>query len=121
MYYKVITKSGNELLSAYIGEIFPNLAIKYKLNEWVKPIKGILYVFSNLEDAENFKFSRGNSIFECEVENPVKGGLIIAGSYQSDHIYRFLTSHIDIKEFCTHFPPNGTITCSAVKLLKEIE
>jgi hypothetical protein len=128
-FYKVVTK---DLKSAWLGstsEII-DLAVDYKLDEWVYPMKDTqLMVFSDLDAARRWS-TRGWStfiycefyIFECKIKKSKCAYFVYTDRYW---IEKFLLSQ-DKKSFLLHnnhlvdTPPNHTVFCDAVKLIKKV-
>ena len=104
--YKVVTRrtllSCNMLVT--IG------GVKYKINEWTKPVKGFcpLCVFDTIEDAEIFNYHMLDSIYECLYEESKK-----------DAIY-YINSWKNIIKKGLEFLPRGTVLATKVKLLRRV-
>lgn len=76
MYYKVVSKSLGNLLSAVTDDLPDKYVIKYEIGKWVEPkIKGSkIFVFNNREVAFEFtKNSKSWFVYECEVDGIYKG------------------------------------------------
>lgn len=121
-YYKVVTAN---LKSAWLSHAYytEDLAVQYKLNEWVYPIKDTqLMVFSDFD----FAYRWSNIIhdvcyiFECEVK------------LSKDH-YFVNTDRLCIRDFLLSKdkreywldnnqdePPLNTVFCDAVKLITKV-
>ena len=93
--YKVVMK--RTLRSCSMVTLFGS--VKYKVNEWVNPVKGFgpLCVFNYLFDAKRFNFYASGTIYECLYEPN-----LIASSL---HLYDL---------------PPWTILASKVKLIKRV-
>lgn len=140
IYYKVVT---HDLQSAIINPYLErhishykynatkDFCVQYKINEWVKPEKPgtKLMVFSNLDDAKEFALFQGIHllIYKCSVRNPTKHGFI-TDLDKLGYIYPTLIKRIKQKKKITDLYqeceknsiPEGTVFCSAVKLLEEV-
>ena len=135
-YYKVVTEN---LQSAIMNprqgmwtKAKEDFCIQYKVNEWIKPNKpgSKIMIFSNFEDAFNFKMLCPNPflrIYKCHAKNPTKKGFIteisrVAEKYEK--LYRLIkqkkrvTHFYAIEKFKKGWIPKGTLFCSAIKLIE---
>lgn len=109
-YYKICRFVDNKLYS-FVREC----SIEYKLNEWVTPSFGKLFVLDSLENLQRFCFiNTYHRIFECEVTNPTTGPMYIPHS--TPHEYKCFWDGKLIGVPCH----TGTVLVDALKLKKEI-
>ena len=104
--YKVVRK--RSLISCTV--IGKNIAVRYKINEWVKPIKdcGPFCVFNTIEDAERFNHQMLASIYECLYERSSDRYVYIQIPYTAPEARPLL----DL--------PTGTVLATKVKLIRGI-
>ena len=87
--FKVVNKN---LCSSNIeGE----LAVQYKIGEWVRPKVGKLFCYDNLQEAKDFAEFNGGLVFQCDVLNPIWYSVMMLDLSQSQ-------SPEDIKKFWEH-------------------
>lgn len=128
-FYKVVTKDLRSI--SYPGS---DIECQYKVGEFVFPKINKMMVFSSKEDS--FRFLRENEnckLFECEVINPSNSGFWV--SVVLFNIYRHFMNdsfipHSEVLRsiICDNsinrrkfgLPPEGTIFCEGVKLIKEM-
>ena len=106
-YYKVTSVMKSSARAYFDGSIF------YRLNEWVTPTFGKLFVFNNLETAKSFMCS-SERIFECRVRNPSR-------IYRIPKYMKDLKDYWEGKKVKKKDAPKGTRLCDAVMLVKEIK
>ena len=104
--YKVVKK--RSLISCVI--VGKNIARQYKVNKWVKPVKGNgpLCVFNTIEDAEYFNHYMLDSIYECFYEESKK-----------DVIY-YISNLGNIVKRGLESLPTGTVLATRVKLIRRV-
>jgi len=129
MYYKVVN---SDMSSAYVGSSDRKpmhfAKVIYKEGEWVEPvIEGTyLMVFKSHLDAKTWSWDNmwGTYIYECEVKYPRKTGIFVNTS-----MHRFresLVQILNLKKKKSKFmnrcltPPQGTVFCKSVKLIKRV-
>ena len=98
--YKVVKK--RSLISCVI--VGKNIARQYKVNKWVKPVKGNgpLCVFNTIENARNFKWDL-HTIYECLYEKSPEHRVYC--SVEKRNIFDL---------------PQGTVLATKVKLLRRV-
>lgn len=123
-YYKVTNCTNHSARATFIESL--EARVLYKIDQWVYPnIKNSdLMVFETLECATNFAKGGGDKIYECEVKNPRKKGIININNFDWIDIFKALKLKKQKKKFL-HLSeyscaPSGTIFCSAVKLVKRV-
>ena len=99
--YKVVKK--RSLISCVI--VGKNIARQYKVNKWVKPVKGNgpLCVFNTIENARNFKWDL-HTIYECLYERSLERNAYIK-NVERKHLLSL---------------PQGTVLANKVKLIRRI-
>jgi hypothetical protein len=114
--YKVLSKHGNSLYSAFDGAN----SVRYKENEWAMPDEygGPLCVFDKLKDARSFQYRYDLScVYECEYipssyneiwqqRSIQRGWVVLTNQYESAAL---------------HILPSGTRLAKKVKILKRCE
>lgn len=126
-YYKWVT---NHFTSAFTGNYKKSqLIVQYGINRWVYPnIKDSqLMCFNDLSCAQAWKTATGfgRLLYECEVKNPQETGLFIYPQISDINYYWSLMNEDvseeereSIKKAYYSKPPQGTIFCDAIKLIK---
>lgn len=126
IYYKVVHEDLKSIVARNTM-----LCTQYKIGEWVYPnVKYTdLMVFDNMYSAMTFREGSGRKVFECVVKNPRKRGPFIGWEYveYGSSTPFDLNCLIEYKKKKKGYlkglytsPPVGTVFCSAVKLIKEI-
>ena len=125
-YYKVVDP---HLKSSRIWGTIGNqqLETQYSVGNWTYPnVKNTnLMVFDTLKQARDFKsYYSDEKIFECEIKNPRKIGTLIRNGDFEEILEKILALKKAKKKWTHLVKPNtfpeGTVFCSAVKLLKEV-
>ena len=116
IYYKVVTST---LRSA---RHYPKSgAIQYKINEWVTPPIGKIFIFETKKDAIQFQLFY-EKIYKCVVKNPTKAKYYAQSCMTC--LVDFWKNYNKPAELAKMSgiskPPKGTIYCDAVKLLEEV-
>ena len=126
IYYKVVCWDLTSIVAKNT-----TLCTQYKIGEWVYPnVKYTdLMVFDNMYSAMTFREGPNSRVFECVVKNPRKRGLFIDWNFV-DYGYdlpcdiKYLIEYKKKKKGYLKqlfkSPPEGTVFCSAVKLIKQI-
>lgn len=133
IFYKVVTFDMCSLTR------FPKARLQYQLNEWIYPrIDGSdIMVFDSVKSVENSKlFASKNRCFECEVIKPKRNGIfsifminmIKWNDYEINRMSKIFDNITKLKKNKKgylrysnyHLAPKGTVFCSAVKLIREI-
>lgn len=133
MYYKVVSKVEDKLVSACACSLFPvsyKLGLEYKVGEWTFPAEGTkgIFIFDNLDNALDFMSNNGEypSVYECEAEGVELCDSICFGilseilNFWNDNIYQFGNSAKRGK-YCASYAPKGSYIAKSVKLIKEVE
>jgi len=88
--------------------------LQYKINKWVKPEYGKLFVFDTIENAKEFLSEyrfRTYHIYRCKVKGYVEPFLMLRTQNGLDYVKAWAC------ELDTKIPaPKGTWVCDAVKL-----
>lgn len=138
-YYKVVSFSMESALSCFVGEYnikydptdvgYKDFMLEYKLNNWVYPkLNGSrLYAFNDIKYASDFisKIREHDvtcRLFECEVKNPKKIKQIPSMFHNIKKYWNNRRKHKKNKIGMNNNPyiSNGTVSCDAIKLTKEI-
>lgn len=140
IYYKVVYHDNSQLFSVIksdrtlaCGRLRENYAIEYKLNEWVYPKQQYtnLMCFKTQEDAISFRYSNfalnlelpNIFIFKCHVKSPRRVGVFVKLDEWKffDELERMIERRKQHKKLWKSTWPDGTIFCSAIKLLERVE
>lgn len=118
IYYKVVNR---DLKSCCENHNFPeHFRVQYKIGEWTYPVisNTRLFLFRFLSDAEHFKNGDYNwLIYSCHAKNVAKVNKL---SYISDIEYFWKLKKKHRKLYNYILAPNGTYSCSAIKLIEKI-
>jgi len=143
-YYKLTTLDNKSILNILNLELYSQYSIKYILNEWIMPkLEGSkLFVFSTKKAVKNFISFKDKSYFRCYVCNvrqPQKIKRIVVTDKDIEPFWQLFNSmskaslkkisdeSVDIVkisdnvEILVKMAPVGSIACSAIKLLREVE
>lgn len=119
IYYKVVNSHNKS------ARWWPrNLSrIHYKINEWITPDIGKIFIFDTLKNAIEFHYGFDNEkIYKCVVKNPTKAEYYLNNSNSSiEDFWKNYNKPTELAKINgVAEPPKGTIYCDAVKLLEEV-
>lgn len=116
IYYKVVSPA---LRSA---RHYPKSgAIQYKINKWVTPPIGKIFIFETKKDAIQFQLFY-EKIYKCVVKNPTKAKYYAQSCMTClvDFWKNYNSNKLSEMDGVGK-PPKGTIYCDAIKLIEEIK
>lgn len=128
-YYKVVYERNSKELASIFEYFYGrnDFSVVYYTEEWTAPVKEgtRLFCFDSLESAKYFiryRFRKSEiKIYECEVKNP---GIpkFLSSSLSATYFNKFWNSKKKKKSAeWKKRAPEGTVSCDAIRLIKEVQ
>jgi len=120
-YYKVVRPFNGGLWSV-CHDWAEKVAIKYTIGQFVISPYGPLYVFVSFQDTLRFASHDSNlEIWGCKVKNPRASRYILKTNFMRiGDLIRFHKGYETMGKISLTVPPQGTMVCDSVKLIRRI-